>query len=115
MLLTNEVFLTNAGETNNMKNKDAEDMVIKALDEYLITHGDWNTEIYQITKEAFAAHRTKNFDEVNIIRLNTVLEIKDEEIHEHKQAITNLRGYVGYLESQIYQLEKRLDEHEGNY
>lgn len=98
-----------------MKNKDVEDIVIKALDEYLITHGDWNTEIYQITKEAFAAHRQKGFDEVQVKRSNTYLEIKDEEIREHKQAISNLRGYVGYLESQIYQLEKRLDEHEGNY
>jgi predicted RNA-binding protein Jag len=98
-----------------MKNKDVEDIVIKALDEYLITHGDWNTEIYQITKEAFAAHRQKDFDEVQIKRLNTYLETKDKEIREHKQAISNLRGYVGYLESQIDQLEKRLDEHEGNY
>jgi hypothetical protein len=98
-----------------MKNKDVEDIVIKALDEYLITHGDWNTEIYQITKEAFAAHRTKDFDEMRIKRVNSYLDKKDREILEHKQAISNLRGYVGYLESQIYQLEKRLDEHEGNY
>ena len=98
-----------------MKNKDVEDIVVKALEEYASKHDAWNYLINQITKEAFAAHRTKDFDEVQIIRLNTVLEIKDKEIHEHKQAITNLRGYVGYLESQIYQLEKRLDEHEGNY
>lgn len=98
-----------------MKNKDIEDIVVKALNEYASKHDAWNTEIDQITKEAFAAHRTKDFDEVNIIRLNTVLEIKDEEIHEHKQAISNLRGYVGYLESQIDQLEKRLDEHEDSY
>ena len=98
-----------------MKNKDAEDIVIKALDEYASKHGVWNTEIYQITKEAFAAHLTKDFDEININRWNTYLETKDKEIREHKQAISNLRGYVGYLESQIDQLEKRLDEHEGNY
>lgn len=98
-----------------MKNKDVEDIVVKALEEYASKHDAWNYLINQITKEAFAAHRTKDFDEVQIIRLNTVLEIKDKEIHEHKQAITNLRGYVGYLESQIDQLEKRLDEHEGNY
>ena len=98
-----------------MKNKDVEDIVVKALEEYSSKHYAWNTEIDSITKEAFAAHRTKNFDEVNIKRLNTYLETKDDEIREHKQAISNLRGYVGYLESQIYQLEKRLDEHEGNY
>ena len=95
-----------------MKNKDVEDYVFEAL-EFFEKQRD--PAIDQITKEAFAAHRTKDFDEVHIIRLNTVLEIKDKEIHEHKQAITNLRGYVGYLESQIYQLEKRLDEHENSY
>ena len=98
-----------------MKNKDVEDIVVKALNEYVCKYDPRNTEIHQITKEAFAAHRTKDFDEVNIKRLNTSLEFKDKEIREHKQAISNLRGYVGYLESQIDQLEKRLDEHEGNY
>lgn len=98
-----------------MKNKDVEDIVVKALDEYASKHDAWNYLINQITKEAFAAHRTKNFDEVNIRRLNTYLETKDKEIREHKQAISNLRGYIGYLESQIDQLEKSLDEHEGNY
>jgi hypothetical protein len=98
-----------------MKNKDVEDIVVKALDEYTSKHETWNTEIYSITKEAFAAHRTKGFDEVTIKRLNTYLETKDKEILEHKQAISNLRGYIGYLESQIYQLEKRLDEHENSY
>ena len=95
-----------------MKNKDVEDYVFKALEFF---EKDRDPAIDQITKEAFAAHRTKDFDEVNIRRLNTYLETKDKEIREHKQAISNLRGYVGYLESQIDQLEKRLDEHEGNY
>jgi hypothetical protein len=98
-----------------MKNKDVEDIVVKALDEYSSKQGAWNTEIDSITKEAFAAHRAKDFDEVNIKILNTYLETKDRESHEHKQAISNLRGYIGYLESQIYQLEKRLGEHEDSY
>jgi phage shock protein A len=57
-----------------------------------------------------------------LIEAKILLKIKDKEIREHKQAISNLRGYVGYLESQIDQLEsqidqleKRLDEYEGNY
>jgi flagellar biosynthesis chaperone FliJ len=95
-----------------MKNKDVEDYVFKALEFF---EKDRDPAIDQITKEAFAAHRQKGFDEVQIKRLNTYLETKDKEIREHKQAISNLRGYVGYLESQIDQLEKRLDEHEGNY
>lgn len=95
-----------------MKNKDVEDYVFEAL-EFFEKQRD--PAIDQITKEAFSAHRTKDFDEVNIRRLNTYLETKDKEIREHKQAISNLRGYVGYLESQIDQLEKRLDEHEDSY
>ena len=99
-----------------MKNKDVEDYVFKVLSFYEQNYDPAiDPAIEQITKEAFAAHRTKDFDEVNIKRLNTYLETKDKEIREHKQAISNLRGYVGYLESQIDQLEKRLDEHEGNY
>jgi hypothetical protein len=95
-----------------MKNKDVEDYVFETL-EFFEKQRD--PTIDQITKEAFAAHRTKGFDEVTIKRLNTYLETKDKEILEHKQAISNLRGYIGYLESQIYQLEKRLNEHEDSY
>jgi hypothetical protein len=95
-----------------MKNKDVEDYVFETL-EFFEKQRD--PAIDQITKEAFAAHRTKGFDEVTIKRLNTYLETKDKEILEHKQAISNLRGYIGYLESQIYQLEKRLNEHEDSY
>ena len=98
-----------------MKNKDVEDIVVKALDEYASKHDAWNYLINQITKEAFAAHRTKNFDEVNIKRLNTSLEFKDKEIREHKQAISNLRGYVGYLESQLSLSNALLSEHDYNY
>lgn len=95
-----------------MKNKDVQDYVFNAL-EYFNSNRD--PSIDQITDEAFAAHRIKGFNEVTIKRLNTYLEIKDKEILEHKQAISNLRGYIGYLESQNHQLENRLDEHEGNY
>jgi len=98
-----------------MKNKDVEDIVVKALDEYSSKQGAWNTEIDSITKEAFAAHRTKGFDEMCIERVNSYLDKKDREILEHKQAISNLRGYIGYLESQIHELENRLGEHEDSY
>jgi hypothetical protein len=98
-----------------MKNKDVEDVVLESIDSLYPTKNEFVDNVVIITKEAFAAHRTKDFDEVNIKRLNTYLETKDEEIREHKQAISNLRGYVGYLESQIYQLEKRLGEHEDSY
>lgn len=95
-----------------MKNKDVEDIVLKALDEYASKQDKWNCQIDLITREAFAAHRTKEFDEMTHKRTMSYLDKKDKEIVLHKQAISNLRGYVGYLESQIYQLEKDLGQHD---
>lgn len=92
-----------------MKNKDVEDYVFKALSFY---EQNYDPAIEQITKEAFAAHRTKDFDEMTHKRTMSYLDKKDKEIVLHKQAISNLRGYVGYLESQIYQLEKDLGQHD---
>jgi chromosome segregation ATPase len=98
-----------------MKNKDVEDIVKKALDEYSSKHETWCPDIDTITKEAFAAHRTKAFDEANIKRLNTYLESKDEEIWQHQKAIDDLRGYIDFLESRIESLKRRLGEHEDSY
>lgn len=98
-----------------MKNKDAEDMVIKALDEYASKHDAWNTEIDQITKEAFAAHRVHVFTEHRNKVLENIIEAKDKEIWQHQKAIDNLRGYMGFLESRIESLQLRLGEHENSY
>lgn len=95
-----------------MKNKDVEDYVFEAL-EFFEKQRD--PAIDQITKEAFAAHRQKGLDSMQINRLNTYLETKDKEINEHKQAISNLRGYIGYLESQIDQLETKFGAYEDIY
>lgn len=95
-----------------MKNKDVEDYVFKALEFY---EKDRDSVIDLITREAFAAHRTKDFNEMTHKRTMSYLDKKDKEIVLHKQAISNLRGYVGYLESQIYQLEKDLGQHESSY
>lgn len=43
------------------------------------------------------------------------MEDKDKEIWEHKKTIENLRGYMGFLETQIEQYKFRLDEHEDSY
>lgn len=92
-----------------MKNKDVEDYVFKALEFH---EKDRDPAIDLITREAFAAHRTKVFDEMTHKRTMSYLDKKDKEIVLHKQAISDLRGYVGYLESQIYQLEKDLGQHD---
>lgn len=98
-----------------MQNKDVEDIVFKALAEYSNKQEIWCTEIDTITKEAFAAHRVQSITELQIKNLERHLEDKDKEIWQHKKAIENLRGYMGFLESQIEQLKFRLDEHENSY
>ena len=98
-----------------MQNKDVEDFVFKALAEYSDKQGIWCTDVDTITKEAFAAHREQCITEIQIKNLEILLEDKDKEIWQHKKAIENLRGYMGFLESQIEQLKFRLDEHERNF
>ena len=98
-----------------MKNKDVEDIVFKALSEYSDKQRTWCTDVDTITKEAFAAHRVQGFTENQVKNLERHLEDKDKEIWQHKKAIENLRGYMGFLESQIEQLKFRLDEHEGSF
>ena len=106
-----------------MKNKDVEDIVFEALNQYLNLEEKLQGEIVdtnlhnisKITREAFAAHRVQDATEIQIKNLERCLEIKDREIWEHKKAIENLRGYMGFLESQIEQYKFRLDEHEDSY
>lgn len=98
-----------------MKNKDVEDIVKKALDEYSSKQDKWNTSIDTITAEAFAAHRVHDFIENQVKNLEKCLESKDKEIWEHKKAIENLRGYMDFLESQIESLQRSLNEHEDSY
>lgn len=98
-----------------MQNKDVEDIVFKALSEYSDKQGIWCTDVDTITKEAFAAHREQRITELQIKNLEILLEDKDKEIWQHKKAIENLRGYMGFLESQIEQYKFRLDEHEDSY
>jgi chromosome segregation ATPase len=98
-----------------MKNKDIEDIVLKALEEHASKQSEWNNEIDSITKEAFAAHRVKDFTDIQIRNLGIALKNKEKEISQHQNAIKNLRGYMGFLESQIEQFKFRLDEHESSY
>ena len=95
-----------------MKNKDVEEYVFKALDFF---EKDRDAKIDETVKKAFAAHRVQDVTEIQIKNLERCLESKDKEIWEHKKAIENLRGYMGFLESQIEQYKFRLDEHEDSY
>lgn len=98
-----------------MKNKDVEDYVLEAIDSMYPTKNGHVDNVIKITKEAFAAHRVQDVTEIQIKNLERCLEGKDKEIWQHKKAIENLRGYMGFLESQIEQYKFRLDEYEGSF
>lgn len=98
-----------------MKNKDVEDIVKKALDEYSSKQDKWNTSIDTITAEAFAAHRVIDFTKNKVKNLEKCLESKTKEIQEHQTAIDNLRGYISFLESRIQSLKNKFNEHNEEY
>jgi hypothetical protein len=98
-----------------MKNKDVEDIVLEAINSMYPTKNSHVDNVIKITKEAFTAHRNKDFSDIQITNLGIALKNKDEEIWQHQNAIKNLRGYMGFLESQIEQLKFRLNEHEISY
>ena len=98
-----------------MKNKDVEDIALEALDYLYPKKNDYVENLVKMTKEAFAAHRVHDFQILRIKNLEKALENKDVEIQQHQKAIDNLRGYMGFLESQIEQYKRRLDEHEDSY
>ena len=95
-----------------MQNKDVEDYVSKALDFF---EKDREPIIDETVKEAFAAHRVTGITDIQIKNLERLLDDKDKEIWQHKKAIENLRGYMGFLELQIETYKFRLDEHEDSY
>jgi prefoldin subunit 5 len=99
----------------NMKNKDVEDIVKKALDEYSSKQDKWNTAIDTITSEAFAVHRVHDFQELQIKNLNKALDNKTKEIQEHQAAIDNLRGYIGFLESRIRKFQDQINYFTGDF
>ena len=98
-----------------MKNKDVEDIVLEAIDSMYPTKNGHVDNVIKITKEAFAAHRVSDITDIKIKNLKRLLDDKDKEIWQHKKAIENLRGYMGFLETQIEQYKFRLDEHEDSY
>ena len=98
-----------------MKNKDVDDVVLEAINSMYPTKNGHADNVIKITKEAFAVQRVQDFVNIQITNLGIALKNKDEEICQHQKAIENLRGYMGFLESQIEQYKFRLDEHEGNF
>jgi peptidoglycan hydrolase CwlO-like protein len=94
-----------------MKNKDIEDIVVKALEEYSSKQDKWDANIETITKEAFAELRVKPLHQTTLQRKDREIDHLKEELHQYKNAIDNLRGYITFLDSKISKLEHQLDEH----
>lgn len=102
-----------------MKNIDYEKYALEAVASHRINYPDaskdWPSDIEENISDAFTFQRMHGFLEVQNKNLERCLQDKDKEIWQHKKAIENLRGYMGFLESQIEQLKSRLDEHEDSY
>ena len=95
-----------------MKNKDVEDIVVKALEEYSSKQDKWDTNIETVTKEAFAELRVRPLHEMAAKRTEIEIDNLNKELFQHQNAIDNLRGYITFLESKISKLENELAEHE---
>jgi predicted nucleic acid-binding Zn-ribbon protein len=98
-----------------MKNKDVEDIVVKALEEYSSKQDEWDVNIETITKEAFTELKLKGIHEMAAKRIDNEIDRLNKDLWEHQKAIDYLRGYITFLESKISKLEHQLDEHEDSY
>ena len=102
-----------------MKHIDYEKYALETVTSHRINYPDaskdWPADTEEKISDAFTAHRVQGINEIQIKNLEGCLESKDKEIWQHKKAIENLRGYMGFLETQIEQYKFRLDEHEGSF
>ena len=92
--------------------RNAESIVVKALEEYSSKQDKWDANIETVTKEAFAELRLKGIHEMAAKRTEGQFDNLNQELRQHQNAIDNLRGYITFLESKISKLENELDEHE---
>ena len=97
---------------NQEQIRNAESVVVQALEMYSTKQHKWDTNIETITKEAFTELRLKGLHEIAAKRIDYEIKNLNEEICQHQKAIDNLRGYITFLESKISKLEHQLDEHD---
>jgi predicted nucleic acid-binding Zn-ribbon protein len=100
---------------NQVQISNAESVVKLALAIYADKQEQWDTNIEAITKEAFRELKLKGIHEIAAKRVENEIDSLNKDLWEHQKAIDNLRGYITFLESKIYKLENRLDEHEYSY
>jgi predicted nucleic acid-binding Zn-ribbon protein len=97
---------------NQEQIKNAESIVVQALEMYSTKQQQWDTNIETITKEAFTELKLKSVHEMAAKRIDNEIDRLNKDLWEHQKAIDYLRGYITFLESKISKLQSRLDEHE---
>jgi predicted nucleic acid-binding Zn-ribbon protein len=100
---------------NQEQIRNAESVVVQALEMYSTKQHKWDTNIEAITKEAFTELKLKGIHEMAAKRVENEIDSLNKDLWEHQKAIDNLRGYITFLESKISKLEHQLDEHEDSY
>lgn len=85
---------------------------IKSLEASIISvlksHG--REEMILWLDQCFAAKRVENLQENQIKRLQGGNDSLEKEIRRHKTCISNLRGYIDYLEKEKDSLEQQIDQ-----
>lgn len=83
---------------------------IKALEasilEAIKKHDCDPSELTKFAEECFVCHRVRNVNENQLKNYERWIADKELEIARHKTCISNLRGYIGYLETEIENLER---------
>ena len=66
-------------------------------------------ELIGFAEQCFAANRVRDFNENLLKNRENWLTQKDGEIYRHKTCISNLRGYIDYLEKELANLQTEID------
>lgn len=85
---------------------------IKSLEASIISvlKGHGREEMILWLDQCFAAKRVEHFQETRILNLEGFSKNLEAEIRRHKTCISNLRGYIDYLEKEKDNLEQQIDQ-----
>lgn len=90
---------------NYDKTKTLEASILEAI----AKHDCDPKELTEFAEQCFAANRVRDFNESQLKRQENWLTQKDGEICRHKTCISNLRGYIDYLEKELANLQTEID------
>ena len=67
-------------------------------------------ELTKFAEKCFSAYRVESLNETKIKNLNEWLKHGEQEIARHKICIKDLRGYIGFLETENEKLKQEREE-----